>query len=338
MKPDTAPDVYAVIHLPCSGAVDRPLLNSALQLARRRGGGAHAIAVGPSHLAITEALRPLGFKTVWTIQAKDGAALQSHQAAEAIAFACEPGGPIALSSNALLLTSAEAAGIELGGRLAARLHAVPLGKCLDIHMDAENVMHVRRAAFGGRLNISVQGAPGRYIAAVRELASAESMQAIPHEETDFKSIDYQTASAPYTITQLPRTEEHPALDGAGIVVTGGRGMGAQEGFDALYELAGLLGGAVGASLPAIDAGWAPVARQVGQSGKYVSPATYIAVGVSGTAQHLAGVDPHARIVAINKDPEAAIFQVAEIGVVADWREFLPKLAGALKSRPQPAEL
>lgn len=335
MKSDTAPDIYAVIHMPCTdeGTVDRQLLNSVQHLARNGGGDALAIVVGACLPAMAEAVQQYGFKTVWHIVPKDGGKFQPHQAVDAIASACGPGGAIALAPNALLLTSAEAAGMELAGRLAARLNATPLGKCLDIQLHGGQPMQVRRAAFGGRLTLSVQGGPGRYIAAVRELPGSGGLPDMAAQATEVRTIKLEPAGASIAVTQLPRTEEHPALDGASIVVTGGRGIGAQEGFDALYELAGLLGGAVGASLPAIDAGWAPVARQVGQSGKYVSPATYVAVGVSGTAQHLAGVAPHSRIVAINKDPEAAIFQVADVGVVADWREFLPALIGAL----QPAQ-
>ena len=100
------------------------------------------------------------------------------------------------------------------------------------------------------------------------------------------------------------------------------------------QLATCLGGAVGASLQAVDAGWAPVARQVGQSGKYVTADLYIGVGVSGTPQHMAGVSPDTRIVAINRDAEADIFRFAEIGLVADWNEVLPVLIEKLKSPVQ----
>lgn len=333
MKPNTAPDIYAVIHMPCpdNATVDRQLLNNVQHLARHGGGDAVAIVVGACLPAMVEAVQQHGFKTVWHITPKGGGEFQLHQAVNAIASACGPGGAIELAPHALLLTSAEAAGMELAGRLAARLDATPLGKCLDIQLNGAQPMQIRRAAFGGRLTISVQGGPGRYIAAVRELPGAANMPGMAEQTTEVRTLGLEPAGASITVTQLPRAEEHPALDGASIVVTGGRGIGAQEGFDALYELAGLLGGAVGASLPAVDAGWAPVARQVGQSGKYVSPAAYVAVGVSGTAQHLAGVAPHSRIVAINKDPEAAIFQVANVGVVADWREFLPALISAVQA-------
>ena len=97
-------------------------------------------------------------------------------------------------------------------------------------------------------------------------------------------------------------EHNAPVDGAGIVVSGGRGIGDPAGFELLYEIAQQLGGAVGASLPAVDAGLAPVARQVGQSGKYVRPDIYLAVGISGTPQHMAGIDPHTRVVAVNVIP------------------------------------
>ena len=107
------------------------------------------------------------------------------------------------------------------------------------------------------------------------------------------------------------------LQGARLVIAGGRGMQSEAGFALLHELADALHAAVGGSLPAVDAGWVSVSRQVGQSGKYVSPRVYVAVGISGTPQHLAGIGPHTRIVAINSDPRADIFGVAELGVVAD---------------------
>ena len=115
-----------------------------------------------------------------------------------------------------------------------------------------------------------------------------------------------------------------------MVVCGGRGMGGPEGFTQLQVLADLLGAALGGSLPAVDAGWVPVSHQVGQSGKYVAPALYVAVGLSGTPQHMAGVAPNTAILAINKDEEADIFRVARAGAVADWKALLPELIRQLQ--------
>jgi len=108
-------------------------------------------------------------------------------------------------------------------------------------------------------------------------------------------------------------------------VSGGRGMQGTEGFALLAQLAARFDAALGGSLPAVDAGWVPVTHQVGQSGKFVSPSVYVAVGISGTPQHLAGVSATTRIVAINNDADADIFRVADVGIVADWDTFIPAL-------------
>ena len=122
------------------------------------------------------------------------------------------------------------------------------------------------------------------------------------------------------------------LEGAEVIVTGGRGMGNAENFKLVEELASLLGGVVGASRPAIEEGWASRAHQVGQSGKIVAPKLYIACGVSGAMQHVSGIMGSKYIVAINKDEAASIFDIADVGIVGDVKEILPLLIEEIKAR------
>jgi electron transfer flavoprotein alpha subunit len=124
--------------------------------------------------------------------------------------------------------------------------------------------------------------------------------------------------------------EQVNLEGADIIISGGRGVGGPEGFAPLKELAELVGGSVGASRAAVDAGWIPHAHQVGQTGKTVAPKLYVACGISGAIQHLAGMSGSDCVVAINKDPEAPIFEVADFGIVGDLKEVVPMMIDEVK--------
>lgn len=319
---------YALIHIGLAmTAADYAPLEVARAMAQDCRGTAHALLIGTDTEAAVTRARELGLDSVWAIAPPDTSQpLQAQQITDVFAAALSSADSAGYTDDSLFLVAAGSAGEEIAGRLAARLKAVPLGKCQHFEFDSAGEMSVQRAAFGGRLNVTFECRKGPFIAAVRKPDGATETQP-PNEKT--MVVHHVSCAATlrpaYAMTAEVRAEQHASLEGARLVVSGGRGMGGETGFTALYELAAQLGGAVGGSLPAIDAGWAPVARQVGQSGKYVSPDIYLAIGISGTPQHMAGIDPHTKVIAVNKDPEAGIFQAAHIGVVADWQELLPAL-------------
>lgn len=231
----------------------------------------------------------------------------------------------------LILAPSGAAGQELAAALAARLDGDALGRCAQIAIDAGGIS-VRRPSFGGRILVELISRGRPAFAVVRRPAEAPSAPRAGATAIERRSYDIRLPSQAHLARRASEVDRHARLIGARIVIGGGRGMGGPEGFAQLRELASLLDGAFGGSLPAVDAGWTPVAQQIGQSGHYVSAEVYVAVGVSGTPQHLAGISPTAKIVAINKDADAEIFRVADIGVVADWKDVVPKLIEELRAK------
>ncbi|MFP4423258.1 MAG: electron transfer flavoprotein subunit alpha/FixB family protein [Desulfococcaceae bacterium] len=228
-------------------------------------------------------------------------------------------------SPAVILMGASSQGKDLAGRLAARLKAGVAMDCTAVRLEGGNVV-ATRPIYGGKVlaEVALSGAP--QIAALRPNAfeAEENAAAGTVEPLD---ADPGSPKAKFVEKQLETGKAE--LTEADVVVTGGRGVGGKD-YKVIEELAEALGGAVGASRSAVDEGWRPHADQVGQTGKVVSPNLYVACGVSGAVQHLAGMSGSRVVVAINKDPDAPIFSKADYGIVGDLFEVVPAITEAVR--------
>jgi electron transfer flavoprotein alpha subunit len=190
------------------------------------------------------------------------------------------------------------------------------------------------AVFGGEGTVTAKfttEGPGIFVIRSKSFEAAP-MGGPPAEMANLAVPELGGTDAAKIVKRHVDTRSGPSLEDAAIVVSGGRGLGGAENFELIEELARLLKGAPGASRAAVDAGWVPYSYQVGQTGKTVKPDVYLAFGISGAIQHRVGMKGATHIVAVDKDPSASIFQLADLGVVGDALEVLPKLIQALKAR------
>ena len=233
-----------------------------------------------------------------------------------------------------MLIGATNNGRDLGPRVSCRLKTGLTADCTGLDVDAEsgNVAWTR-PAFGGNLMATILCPDHRpQIGTVRPGVFKKGEAGEAKAEIIKEDIHVDAADIRTQILELIKEEggETVDLEGAEIIVSGGRGVGGPEGYAPIKELADLLGGVVGASRAAVDAGWIAHAHQVGQTGKTVGPKLYIACGISGAIQHVAGMSGADCIVAINKDPDAPIFDIADYGVVGNLFEVLPVMIDEIK--------
>lgn len=238
----------------------------------------------------------------------------------------------------IVLYGATNNGRDLAPRVACKLETGLTADCTELDIDEETGLLVStRPTFGGNLMATIMCPDHRpQMSTVRPGVFKKST---PDDSRTGEIVSEDVHIDPSQIRvklveRIKEVAEAVNLEEAEIIVSGGRGLKDEKGFEMLRELADLLGGTVGASRAAVDAGWIPHAHQVGQTGKNVSPKLYIAVGISGAIQHLAGMSGADTVVAINKDPDAPIFGVADYAVVGDLFEVVPALIEAIRAKKE----
>jgi len=196
-------------------------------------------------------------------------------------------------------------------------------------MTVEGPYSFKRPIYAGNAIVTVEVDPSSIVVATIRTASWPAAASTGSASVEALASDVALPSHTRFVELQQGKSDRPDLQGAAKVVSGGRGVGSKENFEVIYKFADKLGAAVGASRAAVDAGYVPNEMQVGQTGKIIAPELYIAVGISGAIQHLTGIKDAGTIVAINKDGEAPIFEIADIGLVGDLFKILPELENAL---------
>ena len=306
------------------------LLNPGRKMADTLGGNLVAVIIGEEVSKAKEEVKDHGVDGIITCEGEVYKEYNTDVYAYAVEKLVEKYNP-----NTILI-GATNQGRDLGPRVSSRLHTGLTADCTELDVDAEtgNVQWTR-PAFGGNLMAQILCPDSRpQMGTVRPgVFSKEAFGRKDNIEEIEENIEYTGEIRTKILNFIPRDEgEEVDLVGAEFIVSGWRGLGEAANFKIIEELAEALGATVGSSRAAVDAGWISHSHQVGQSGKTVGPKVYIAVGISGAIQHLAGINASDTIIAINKDPDAPIFDVADYGIVGDLFEVVPALTEKIKAR------
>jgi electron transfer flavoprotein alpha subunit len=305
------------------------LATKARELAAALGGRAAAVAFGPGAAASADRLGNYGASVVYV--AEDAAFEEFYVTPHARVLA----DLIQEKQPKLVLFGATPNGKDIAARLAARLDLGLIVNATDVNVESGGRVSVIKPAFGGQINVNSAFTTDRTgLVLLRP-------NAVTPEQSGGGSAIEQIAAAIGDAEKLSRIVDHveeagaaAPLEEASVIVAGGRGVGGPEGFGVLRGLAEALGGAVGASRAAVDAGWISYPHQLGQTGKTVKPQLYIACGISGSIQHKVGMQTSSYIVAINKNADAPIFTFCDLGIVGDLFQIVPALTEAIRARKQ----
>ena len=304
-----------------------PVTLELLTEARTVGSTVETVAWGPNVAGLAGPLGDYGATTLYDVGDLDGA-LPGVPVAGALASLIDSGN----APDAILLP-ATYEGRDIAGRLSARLDRPVLTNVTGL-VESDGGLASQHPVFGGSHIVTARftgAGPAIFVIRAKSFAAEPSgggaASVVPAAVPDLAATN--TAKV---VERHVEERSGPKLDEAPVVVSGGRGLGEASNYAMIEELAKLLHGAAGASRAIVDAGWVPYSHQVGQTGKTVKPTVYLACGISGATQHLVGMKGSKNIIAINKDQEAPIFSIADLGVVGDVHKVLPKLIEALQAR------
>jgi electron transfer flavoprotein alpha subunit len=314
------------VFAPISAAGAHPAASELLTKARSLSDDVAAVALGPGATTAAPELGRFGAARVF---ASDDAVFADHGAAPAAEALTSL---VAEHLPALVLFPTTYEGRDVAGRLQAKLGSTLMSNATDVLA----LDRARTEIFGGTKVVDVElgGAEPRLLLVRPRSFPAEPLGDAPAPDVVEVPADVpEEAKAVRVLERTDATESGVKLEDARVVIAGGRGLGGPEAFSMLDDLAAAIGdAAVGASRAAVDAGWVPYSYQIGQTGRTVNPDVYLAVGVSGALQHVVGMKGARRIVAINRDPEAPIFGMADLGVTGDLFEIVPALTEEVRRR------
>ena len=289
----------------------------------RRAGEPSAVFIGPGVEAVRAALAEHGAAKVYVA---DAAELSDYLVVPKVELLAQL---VAEKQPAAVLLPSSLEGREIAARLAIKLGSGLITDAIDLDAD----LATKQSVFAGSYVVGARVRTGVPVITIKPNAvTPEPAPAAATEESVAVTVS-DAARTARVVSRSPRAQTgRPDLTEATVVVAGGRGVGGAEGFGEIEALADALGGAVGASRAAVDSGWYPHANQVGQTGKTVSPQLYMAVGISGAIQHRAGMQTSKTVIVINKDAEAPIFEMADLGVVGDLHAIVPALTEEIRRR------
>jgi electron transfer flavoprotein alpha subunit len=309
-------------------STSKELLGGARRLAAQMGGMVNLLLMGPAAVAAEEGIH-YGADKVYTAKDEMLSELNSDACTHVADAVCRKIQPM------LCLFGQSDLGRDVAPRLAAKLDAGLCMDCVEITYDAGNNRILQtRPVFGGKA-MAVMATSGDTL----QINTVRAKAIAPEEpKADWKGeVIPVTDGVDASLIQVRLVEakrmetEGVKLEDAKVIVAGGGGLGGPKGFEMIGELAKLMGGVVGATRVPVDENWVPLSMEIGQTGKIVSPDLYIAIGISGAAQHITGIVNSKKIVAINRDPDANIFRMADLGLVADYKVAVPILIEKIKA-------